>query len=139
MAGAQIIEAGGNATHRRRLAFRDRVLRERRVDANMHVAVDAAGESQPVLGVEDLLGLLGRNVGGEPRELPILDRDIEAVNRCLIRANYPGVLDDGVELLVHASRSSVCSYRWRLIWRQASQPLHSVCRARSFPACRSPP
>src|SRR5262249_56549390 len=52
-----VVQARGYAPHRCRLAFRNRVLRERRIDADIHVSIDAARERQRSLGVENLLGL----------------------------------------------------------------------------------
>ena len=105
MPRADVVEARGDAAHRGRLAFRDRILGERRVDPDMHVRIDAARERQPVLGVEDLLRLPGLDVGRKPRDLSVLDRDIEAVDRRLVRADDAGVLDDGIENFVHARHS----------------------------------
>ena len=65
MPGAQVIQARGHAAHGRGLAFRNRVLRERRIDADMHVRVDAAWERQAILGIEDLLCVLGLNIRRE--------------------------------------------------------------------------
>src|SRR6187401_3530490 len=78
----------------------------------MHVRIDAARERQPVLGIEDLLRLAGLDVGRKPRDLSVLDRDIEAVDRRLVGADDAGVLDDGVENLVHA-RHSLTSWALR--------------------------
>ena len=38
----------------------------------------------------------------EPGNLSVLDRNIETIDRRLVRANDAGILDDGVENLVHA-------------------------------------
>ena len=55
--GPDVIEARRDAAHGRGLAFGDGILRQRRVDADMHVGVDATRKRQTILGVEDFLGL----------------------------------------------------------------------------------
>jgi hypothetical protein len=47
-------------------------------------------------------GLVGLNVGSKPRDLSILNRDVETIDRRLVRTNDAGILDDGVENLIHA-------------------------------------
>ena len=97
MAGAQVIQARSDAAHGRGLALRHRVLRQRRVNADMHVRIDAARERQPVLGVENGFRPVGLDIGSELGDLAVLDRNIEAIDRRLIGANHAGVLDHDVE------------------------------------------
>src|SRR5262245_44472337 len=97
--GPYVVQARGYAPHRCRLAFRNRVLSERRIDADMHVSIDAARECQKILGVEHLLGLLGRDIGPKARDLSILDRDVETIHRRLVGAHHARVLDHKVERL----------------------------------------
>jgi hypothetical protein len=44
-----------------------------------------------------LSGEFRLDVGTEPRDLSVLDRDVETIDRGLVRANDPGVLDNGIE------------------------------------------
>ena len=57
MARAYVVQARRHAAHRRGLALRNRVVGERRINADMHVGVDAAGKSEKILGVENLFCL----------------------------------------------------------------------------------
>ena len=102
MAGAQVVQARGDASHCRGLALGKRVLGERRVDADMHVRIDATWKCETIFGVEHILGLLGLNFRRKSDNLSILDRDIETIDRRLVRANDASILDDGIENLVHA-------------------------------------
>jgi hypothetical protein len=67
----------------------------------MHMGVDTPREREAVLRIEDLFGLLGLDVRPKPGDLSIRDRNIEAIDRRLVRANHAGILDDGIENLVH--------------------------------------
>src|SRR5262249_57375354 len=68
----------------------------------MHVSVDATRERQKILGVEHLLGLLCRDIGDKARDLAILDRDVETIDRRLVGAHHAGVLDHKVVELFHS-------------------------------------
>src|SRR5262252_6673900 len=164
--GPYIVQARGYAPHRCRLAFGNRVLSERRIDADMHVSIDATRERQEILGVEHLLRLLCRDIGGKARDLSILDRDVETIDRRLVGAHHAGVLDYEVERLFHSRvfLADVVALRDE-VWlpQPTSWPLRTehiirlyhvtgaslsccpravpeiriVCRARASPACRS--
>jgi hypothetical protein len=67
--------------------------------------IDATREHEPILGIENLLGKVGLNFRPDLRDLSILDRNIEAIDLGLVRANHAGILDDGIEKLVHARHS----------------------------------
>ena len=105
LSGPYVVEARRHAAHRRRLALRDGVLRERLIDADMHMGIDAAGKRQIVPGVENLPALLGADVRGDPIDLSILDRDVEAIDRRLVRPHDPGILDHKVKRLTHSDIS----------------------------------
>ena len=107
MAGAQVIQARGDAAHGRGLALGNRILRERRIDADVHVRVDAARECQAILGVENGLRALRLNIGSELGDLSVLDRNIEAIDGGLVRADHAGILDHNIEKLVHVRHSLV--------------------------------
>src|SRR5262245_451549 len=68
----------------------------------MHVSVDATRERQKILGVEHLLGLLCRDIGDKARDLSILDRDVETIDRRLVGAHHSRVLDHKVVELFHS-------------------------------------
>src|SRR5450756_1640306 len=113
----------------------------------MHMRIDATREREPILGVKDLAGEIGLNFRPEPSDLSILDRNIKTIDRGLVRSNHSGVLDDGIELFIHARRSfaywrsSYCACWCRITCRHLScysawPPIHIVCRARSMPVCR---
>jgi hypothetical protein len=72
-------------------------LREGLIDADMHMGIDAAGKRQIILGVENLLALLGADVRGNPIDLAIPDRDVEAIDRRLVRPHDAGILDHKVK------------------------------------------
>ena len=99
LTGADIIEARGDTAHRGGLAFADRILGKRPIDADMHVRVDAAGEGQQPFGVEYLAGILGADFRCQPRHLAVLDGDVEAVHPGLVRAHHARVLDDEIKTL----------------------------------------
>ena len=102
MPGTQVIQARRHAAHGGGLALRNRVLRERRIDADVHVRVDASWECQAILGIENGLCALRLNIGSELGDLSVLDRDIETIDGGLVRADHAGVLDHGIEELVHS-------------------------------------
>src|SRR5664280_2642621 len=79
----------------------------------MHVRVDATWEREAILGVKDLAGEIGLNFRPEPGDLSILDRNIKTIDRGLVRSNHAGILDDGIEKLVHA-RHSLAYWRFLL-------------------------
>ena len=49
MARAYVVQARGHAAHRRRLALRNRVLGERRINTDVHMGIDAAREGERFL------------------------------------------------------------------------------------------
>ena len=71
----------------------------------MHMGVDAAGKRQIIPGVENLLGLLGADIRGNPIDRSIFDRDVEAIDRRLIRPHDAGILDHKVKRLSHSDIS----------------------------------
>src|SRR5262245_65719958 len=71
----------------------------------MHMGIDAAGKRQLVPGVENLLGLLGADIGGNLADLAVLDRDVEAIDRRLVRPHEAGILDHEVKRLIHSDAS----------------------------------
>ena len=71
----------------------------------MHMGIDAAGKRQIVLGVENLLALLGADVRGDPIDLAVPDRDVEAIDRRLVRPHDAGILDHKVKRLIHPDSS----------------------------------
>src|SRR5262245_23347135 len=105
LSGPDVIEARRHAAHRRRLALRDGVLGEGLIDADMHMGIDAAGKRQLVPGVENLLRLLGADIRGNLADLTVLDRDVEAIDRRLVRAYGAGILDHEVKRLIHSDAS----------------------------------
>src|SRR5215831_12552831 len=100
--GPYVVQARGYAPHRCRLAFGNRVLSERRIDADMHVSIDATRERQEILGVEHLLRLLRLDIGRKARDLSLFDRDVETIHRRLVGPRHAGVLDHKVEELFHS-------------------------------------
>src|SRR6266567_5667311 len=52
---SHVVEARGDAADRRCLALGNRILGKRRINADVHVSIDAARESQKILRVENLL------------------------------------------------------------------------------------
>ena len=103
LAGACIGEAGGYTARRGRLALGDGVLGVRLVDADVHVRIDDAGEREPVAAIDDLIRLVGPDVGREAGELPVLDADVQQINRAPVRTHDADVLDDSVKGSVHYS------------------------------------
>src|SRR5580700_321981 len=103
MAGADVIQARRDAAHRRGLAFRNRVFGQRRIDADMHVCVDASRKSQVILAVENLLRLLGSKLGREAADLAALDADVEAVDGGLVGTHDADILDDEIEQFRHSA------------------------------------
>src|SRR5262249_51309652 len=71
----------------------------------MHMRIDATRERETIFSIKDLLGVLGLNVRPEPGDFSILDRNIETIDRGLIRTNDNGILDDSIEKLIHARHS----------------------------------
>src|SRR5580692_11772700 len=113
MTGADVIQARGDAAHRGSLAFRNRVFGQRRIDADMHVRVDAAGKGQIVLAVENLLRLLYRKLGRETADLAALDADVEAIDGSLFGTHDASVLDDDIEQFRHSAfLTNYASYRF---------------------------
>ena len=108
---AGIREARGHAAHRRGLALAHRVLGHRPVDADVHVRVHEARKREPVLPVHDLVRLLRPEVRREPRELAVLDADVEQVDRGPVRPDDADVLDDEVERTGHGRASAVARKR----------------------------
>ena len=143
--GADVVQAGSDAAHGGRLALAHRVLGQRPVDADMHVGIDAAGESQKLFGVEHLARVLGADFRREPRHLAVRDADVEAVHSRSVRAHHARILDHeikslhfGFSFLVSGSAGS----RGRVtaapkLARTPVRGRHSVCLAPAFPACRS--
>src|SRR5262247_22425 len=84
---AQIIEARGNASHCRSLALGNRVLRQGRVYSDVHMSIDATRKRETIPGIKGVFGLLGVNLRSKPRDLSILDRNIETIDRGLVRPN----------------------------------------------------
>ena len=105
MSGAQIVEARGNPSHCRSLALGNRILGQWSVYSDVHMSIDAARKRETIPSIKNLPGLLGLNLGSEPRDLSVLDRNIETIDRCLVRPNHAGILDDGIERLVHTRHS----------------------------------
>src|ERR1700683_3443089 len=103
MARPYVIQAGGDAAHRRGLAFRNRVFGQRRIDADMHVSIDATGKGQMVLAVENLLRLPGRELRREAADLAALDADVEAIDGGLVGADDTGILNDEIEQFRHSA------------------------------------
>jgi len=64
------------------------------------VRIDASRKCKTVLRIKHFLGLVSLNFRREPGDLSVLDRNIEAIDRRLVRANDAGILDDGVENFV---------------------------------------
>ena len=96
----------------------------------MHMRIDATREREPILGVKDLAGEIGLNFRPEPSDLSILDRNIKTIDRGLVRSNHSGVLDDGIELFIHARRSFA-------YWRSLRiAPVGAASRAVTFLAIR---
>jgi hypothetical protein len=67
--------------------------------------IDATRKCETILGIENLLGVLNLNFGSETSDLSILDRNVETIDRSLVRTHYAGVLNHGIEKLVHARHS----------------------------------
>ena len=67
----------------------------------MHVRVNTARETEQVFTVNDLLGLIGADLGREPRKLAVLDADVEQIDRGLIGAHDTDIFDDEIEGLIH--------------------------------------
>src|SRR5580692_9680675 len=103
MTGADVIQARGDAAHRGSLAFGNRVFGQRRIDADMHVRVDAAGKGEMVLAVKDLLRVPGRELGRETADLAALDADVETIDGGLVGTNDADILDDEIEQFRHSA------------------------------------
>jgi hypothetical protein len=65
------------------------------------MGIDAAGKRQIILGVENLLALLGADVRGNPIDLAVPNRDVEAIDRRLVRPHDACILDHKVKRLSH--------------------------------------
>ncbi len=142
--GAHVVEARGHAAHGGGLALRHGVEVELLIDADMHVGIDAAGEGEEVLGVEDLVGLVRAQLRREPRDASVLDRDVEAIDRRLVRAHHARILDHEVVRLIHAAFPEVHCVSYRLpsatisgVPTSSLMPLKSSMRLRngSFDPC----
>ena len=96
LAGAEVVQAGGHAAHRRGLALADRVFRQRRVDAAVHVRIDHAGEGQPAAAVVDLLRPRHVDARRHLGHLAAGDGDVGVVHRVAVRAHDAHVLDQQV-------------------------------------------
>ncbi len=96
LAAAEVVEAGGDAALRRGAALADRILRERRVDAGVHVRVDHAGEGKQALAIVDSLCFFNRDIFFDKRELSAGDGDVALDDLANIGPDDPDVLDDEV-------------------------------------------
>jgi len=102
MARAYVVQARGHAAHRRRLALRNRVLGERRINTDVHMGVDAAREGEKIPGVENLFRLFRLDVRRQTRDLSFLDGDVEAIDRGPVGTHHAGVLDDEIIEFFHS-------------------------------------
>jgi hypothetical protein len=77
----------------------------------MHVSIDASGEGEKIFGVEYFLGLICRDIGGDPSDLPVRDGDVAAIHQRLVRAHNPGIFDYEVEMILHTRFPlAICRY-----------------------------
>jgi hypothetical protein len=72
-----VVDARRHPTHRRCLAFRNGILGQGLIDADMHVGINAAGERQKIFGVEGFLGALCVDRRRDLNDLSVFDRDVE--------------------------------------------------------------
>ena len=80
-----------------RLAFADRILCKRTVDADMHVRIDAARKRQQPSGIERLIGIVGLYFRREPHYFAVLDADVETIDSRLVWADDARVFNDKIE------------------------------------------
>src|ERR1700730_6255934 len=102
MARPNVIQTGGDASHRRGLAFRNCVFGQRRINPYMHVRIHAARKRQIVLAVEDLFRLLTLDLGRKPADLTALDSDVETIDGSLVGPHHAGIFYDEIEWLRHS-------------------------------------
>ena len=98
LAGAKVVQAGGDPAHGRGLALADRVFGQWRVDAAVHMGVDNAGKRQPAPAVVHLPGQ--RDIDGRRdfRNPSAADGDIGFMHRVAVRPNHTDVFDQQVVL-----------------------------------------
>src|SRR3974377_319670 len=64
--------------------------------------IDATRKRQTILSIENLFRALSLNIGSEPGDFSILDRNIEAIDRGPVRADQGGIFDPDIEKFFHA-------------------------------------
>src|SRR3974377_1892473 len=64
--------------------------------------IDATRKCQTILSIENLLRALSLNIGSEPGDFSILDRNIEAIDRGPVRADQAGIFNHDIEKFIHA-------------------------------------
>ena len=70
---------------------------KRRINSDMHVGVDAAWKGEIIPPIEDLLGLVRRNVRREAFYLAVPDRNVRTIDRSLLRTHNADVFYDEIE------------------------------------------
>ena len=86
--------------------FATRILRQRTVDARMHMRIDETRERQTILAVDDLFGFSCRNTFGDLLDLAIDDTDVELLHAGLAGSHDTHVLDQQIIFLGFLSHRS---------------------------------
>src|SRR4029077_7758776 len=83
------------------------VLMKRRINSDVHVGVDAARKGEIVPPVEDLLGLLRRNIRREAFDFSVPNCDVQTIDRSLSRSYDADIFYDEIERFRHCHSSTV--------------------------------